>query len=265
VQSIELFIRDDVRTNYEMIFEINIFQTKIFNLFVKLIFYGFMTKIIKYNILHIPDGDKLRKITFILIFLTSSYFTYLSALSINIINERQLQFHGAMTIGVSYYFDNYLTISNESNDVIAPILISPENACIIEEHESITFRWADVTKAENYTLQIDTSKYFNSSNLIEIRGINDTKYTLKEGLSFGRWYWRVCAIFKDGQVSYSKIRCINVLSHEIPKPSFWEGLLLGWRASILVLVYLIAVLLISDYFSKVKSSKSSSVKNLSAK
>ncbi|MGQ4833804.1 MAG: hypothetical protein ACP6IS_07900 [Candidatus Asgardarchaeia archaeon] len=200
----------------------------------------------------------MRKLAFILIFFTSLYLVYLPTLSIAIVNERPSQFHVVMTTRVSCFFNNYLTISNESNEsnnVTAPILIYPENACIVEEHEPITFRWTDVTKAENYTLQIDTSKYFNSSNLIEIRGINDTKYTLKEGLSFGRWYWRVCAIFKDGQVSYSEIRCIDALSHEIPKPNFLEGLLFGWGTVILVLIYFITVLLISDYFGKGKRKR----------
>ncbi|MGQ4834323.1 MAG: hypothetical protein ACP6IS_10580 [Candidatus Asgardarchaeia archaeon] len=42
-----------------------------------------------------------------------------------------------------------------------------------------------MSNSKNYTLQIDTTRYFNSSDLIEIKGINGTEYTLNEGLTFG--------------------------------------------------------------------------------
>ncbi|MCD6514799.1 MAG: hypothetical protein J7L07_07730 [Candidatus Odinarchaeota archaeon] len=177
------------------------------------------------------------------------------------LNTTEYTLKSGLSFGLWYWcvcaiFEDGQKICSEIRNIIvippAPILIHPKNSCTIEEYHPIIFRWTDVNGVKNYTLQIDTTKYFNSSELIEIRGINGTEYTLGGGLSFGLWYWRVCAIFEDGQVAYSEIRCIKVIpEREIPQPSsFWEDLIFGWGIAISILIYFLASLWISDYFGR---------------
>lgn len=157
------------------------------------------------------------KTSFLLIFLIL-WASLFSPTLLIIPDDKNLSSYNVMLIGYSWSLisSNLSMIFNQTDNITAPTLISPENACAIEEFCPITFRWTDVTKAENYTLQIDTSKYFNSSNLIEIRDINDTEYMLEEGLPFGNWYWRICAIFENGQRACSEMRNIIVV---FPAPS----------------------------------------------
>ncbi|MHA1470781.1 MAG: hypothetical protein ACTSSP_09505 [Candidatus Asgardarchaeia archaeon] len=186
----------------------------------------------------------------------TSYFIEVAGL-----NTTEYTLKSGLSFGLWYWrvyaiFEDGQRICSEIRNIIvtppAPILKHPRNSCTIEEYHPIIFRWTNVSGVENYTLQIDTTKYFNSSELIEIRGINGTEYTLEEGLSFGLWYWRVCAIFRSEQVVHSEIRCIKVTpEREIPQPSsFWEDLIFGWGIAISILIYFLASLWISDYFGR---------------
>jgi len=67
-----------------------------------------------------------------------------------------------------------------------------------------TFSWGPASDSlsgiASYTLQIDTSSAFNSKNLKVFTGITTASYALKDSLTVGKWYWRVCAVDKAGNV-----------------------------------------------------------------
>ncbi|MFX1575339.1 MAG: hypothetical protein ACFFB0_21595, partial [Promethearchaeota archaeon] len=92
----------------------------------------------------------------------------------------------------------------------SPTLISPNNGSITNDNTP-TFSWSEVTVAVNYTLQLDTSIDFSSSDLITIDGIIPTEYELTTPLSDGIWYWRVFAYNSDGdQGPFSDTRTLIV-------------------------------------------------------
>ena len=116
---------------------------------------------------------------------------------------------------VSHATENLFLRSSTIN-ATAPHLESPENGTFIQSDYTITFRWTNVSDTANYTLQIDNSPFFNTTQLREIEGINDTKYALANGLPSGDWYWRVYAVFYNGDIVYSEIWCIHVVSRATP-------------------------------------------------
>ena len=150
----------------------------------------------------------MRKISSLLILLIFLYPLYLHGSPIIVKQDSAIQ--QVIIVDEVSCFALLSTNFNQTDNTTVPMLISPENACIIEEHQPITFKWTNVSDAENYTLQIDNSRYFNSSDLIEIKGINNTEYTLKEGLPLGNWYWHVYAVFENKQVC-SEVRVIIVI------------------------------------------------------
>jgi len=106
-------------------------------------------------------------------------------------------------------------------NLTAPKLISPENSSGIEIGDLITFRWSDVENTTSYTLQLDISKSFNTSNFLTIENINETEYVLNSSRLFlARWYWCVCAVYKNGSLVCSDIYTFSILPKRSMEPLF---------------------------------------------
>ena len=105
-----------------------------------------------------------------------------------------------------YYQSNVyseIIVLNENSTI--PSLIAPSNESEFIKGELITFEWSAVENVSNYTLLIDMAKNFSTDYLIKIQGIHELEYTLNTtNLSYGIWYWQICAIDKNGQKTYSE-------------------------------------------------------------
>ncbi|MGQ4914439.1 MAG: hypothetical protein ACP6IU_06750 [Candidatus Asgardarchaeia archaeon] len=93
-----------------------------------------------------------------------------------------------------------------NNEYAPPELITPDNGTVIERGDLVTFKWTNVENVANYTLLIDTATNFSTSNLIKVEGITETEYTLNtSNMAYGEWYWKVIAVYDDGQKASSEI------------------------------------------------------------
>ncbi|RLF40063.1 MAG: hypothetical protein DRN00_00345 [Thermoplasmata archaeon] len=75
-----------------------------------------------------------------------------------------------------------------------PRLLEPEDGSSTKD-DTPTFKWEPAMNADNHTLLIDDDIDFSSPKVNKTLGATDSSYTLdpSEGLSEGRWYWKVKA------------------------------------------------------------------------
>lgn len=97
--------------------------------------------------------------------------------------------------------DSYFGVDNSRPRSPSPIL--PQSS--VRTDSKPTFFWTTATDngsgIASYTLELDNSPSFNSSNLRKVSPIRTTNYTLTEPLPSGKWYWRVFAQDNAGNIS----------------------------------------------------------------
>jgi hypothetical protein len=98
----------------------------------------------------------------------------------------------------------YSAISRFTVDVTPPAypqLLGPANQSGTNDYYTHPFRWSQVSDAVKYWLQLDSSRYYNSSELLTKDNVNGTSYTFNETyLHNGVWYWRIVALDAVGNV-----------------------------------------------------------------
>jgi len=70
----------------------------------------------------------------------------------------------------------------------APSLLSPDNNSLASPTPTLT--WSAVYGVNSYDLQLATDASF-TTNVITVKGLSSTSYTVSSPLSYGTWYWRV--------------------------------------------------------------------------
>jgi len=123
----------------------------------------------------------------------------------------------------------------------SPILLEPKNNTVYPIGVVLTFNWTSVENATSYTLYIDISPYFNSSNLVKVPNLTSTHYSLNTNTLEPNhvYYWKVCALLSNDTIVSSDVFTFEVIERDNPLVgSIWTSLL---GVAAVVAIYLLII------------------------